>query len=55
MSDCGFGYIEGDNRIFRWVEGGDMEVCSLKPDEIRTMVDNGLTDGDIVRILESCD
>lgn len=54
VSNYGFGYTEGDNRILHWIEGGDIEVCSLKLDEVRAMVNDGLTDKTIVRIMEKC-
>ena len=54
VSNYGFGYMEGDNRIFHWVEGGDIEVCSLKPDEVRVIINDGLTDKAIVQIMEKC-
>jgi len=54
VSNYGFGYTEGDNRILHWIAKGDIEVCSLKLDEVRTMINDGLTDKTIVRILEKC-
>lgn len=54
VSNYGFGYTVGDNRILHWIEGGDIEVCSFKLDEVRTMINDGLTDKTIVQILEKC-
>jgi hypothetical protein len=54
VSNYGFGYVEGDDRILHWVEGGDIEVCTLKLDEVRTILNDGLTDKTMVRIMEQC-
>ena len=54
VSSYGFGFTEGSNRILHWVEGGDIEECLLKPDEVRAMINDGLTDRAIVQIMEKC-
>jgi len=57
VSNYGFGYMdeEGDERVIHWVEGGDIETCSLTLDEIRKIVAEGLNDDSIVRIMENCE
>ena len=54
VSNYGFGYTKGSQRILHWVEGGDMEECSLTIDEIKAMIDKGLTDESLILIMEKC-
>lgn len=54
VSNYGFGYTEGNNRIFHWIEGGGIEVCLLKLDEVRSLINDGLTDKTIIQIMEKC-
>ena len=54
VSNYGFGYVDDDEHIFHWVEGGDLEVCSLTKSEICALIDDGLTDLAFTFIMEKC-
>ena len=54
VSNYGFGYVDDDDRIYHWVEGGDIEVCSLTQQEIITLIGDGLTDDTLVYIMNQC-
>ncbi len=55
VSNYGFGYMDGDERIYHWIEGGDLEVCSLTQKEIVALIDNGLTDDAMTYIMKKCE
>ena len=54
VSHYGFGYTDGDERIFHWIEKGDIEVCSLTKDELRVIIEKGLTNESIIMIMDKC-
>ena len=54
VSNYGFGYADGDVHILHWIEGGDLEVCSLTLSEVVTLIDEGLTDESLTYIMEKC-
>lgn len=55
VANYGFGYTDDDNHIFHWIEGGDLEVCSLTRSELIALIDEGLTDVTLSYIMEKCE
>ena len=54
VSNYGFGYADSDEYILHWIEGGDLEVCSLTQSEVVALIDEGLTDESLTYIMEKC-
>jgi hypothetical protein len=55
VAEYGFGYTDESNEIFRWVEGGDIEECSLSKEELNHLIEEGLSDKSFKYILDCCE
>ena len=55
VSEYGFGYTDESNDILRWVEGSDIEECSLSKEELNHLIEKGLSDESFKYILDCCE
>lgn len=55
VANYGFGYSDDEQVLLHWIYKGDIERCSIPWCELANMVQTGLTDEKLIKIMNSCE